>query len=127
MEQVKSVKSSTKAQKNVNEKKKKSHFTTSPVIKNEIPSDHESSNSGEKNSQRSRVVSSEDTNPNVIPQEINNNQEDKELKSPSKKSRGRRKSTNWNKKKRRTTSNTSKKDEIFKKLKHQQKEENVNK
>ena len=86
----------TKAQKNVNNNRKK--VIASPVIKNEIPSDQESSNSGEKDSQRSCIVSSEDTNPNVIQQEINNNQEDKELKKPSKKSRGRRKSTNWNKK-----------------------------
>ncbi|CAF4475331.1 unnamed protein product, partial [Rotaria sp. Silwood2] len=81
------------------------------LIKNEIQSDEESSNSVDKNGQRSRIVSSEDTNLNDLPQEINNNQEDKQLKSPSKKSRGRRKSTNWNKKKRRTMSNTSKKDE----------------
>lgn len=82
-----------------------------PVIKNEIQSDQESTNSDDKNVQRSRVLSPEDTNPTEVAQEINNNQEDKELKSPSKKSRGRRKSTHWNKKKRRTASNTSKKEE----------------
>ncbi|CAF1440883.1 unnamed protein product [Rotaria sp. Silwood1] len=82
-----------------------------PMIKDEIQSDEESLNSADKNGQRSRMISSEDTNLNELPQEINNNQEDKELKRSSKKSRGRRKSTNWNKKKRRTMSNTSKKDE----------------
>jgi hypothetical protein len=39
------------------------------------------------------------------------------MKSPSKKSRGRRKSTNWNKKKRRTMSNTSKKDDHVQEVK----------
>ncbi|CAF3897837.1 unnamed protein product [Rotaria magnacalcarata] len=81
------------------------------LIKNEVQSHGESLNSVDKNGERSRVVSSEDANPMELAREINNNQEDKELKSPTKKSRGRRKSSNWNKKKRRTMSNTSKKDE----------------
>jgi len=84
-------KASIKIEKNVILTPKKSR--PPPPIKTETQSDDES-----LNSQRSRVVSSEDTNQNILPQEINNNQEDKQLKkSPSKKSR-RRKSKNWNKK-----------------------------
>ncbi len=97
---------SIKAEKNTPKKS-----LSPPRIKNEIPSDHESTNSGDKTGPRSPIVSSEDTNQIILPQEINNNQEDKELKSPSKKCRGRRKSATWSKKKRRTVSNTSKKDD----------------
>ncbi len=82
-----------------------------------MQSDQESSHSADKHSQRSRAVSSEDTNPNALAQEINNNQEDKQLKSSSKKTRGRRKSKSWNKKKRRTISNTSKKDDHVQEVK----------
>ncbi|CAF3493871.1 unnamed protein product [Adineta steineri] len=92
--------------------KSKKSVIPAAAVKTEVPSDHESTHSDEKNGQRSRIVSSEDTNPNVISQEINNNQEDKELKSPpTKKSRGRKKSATWSKKKRRTISNTSKKND----------------
>lgn len=71
-----------------------------PPMKTEVPSnEEESSNSVDKISQHSTIPSSEDVN--TVAQEINNNQEDKQLK----KSRGRRKSKNWNKKKRRTVSN----------------------
>ena len=70
-------------------------------MKSEVQSDQESSNSLDKVSQHSTIPSSEDTTVNVSAQEINNNQEDKQLK----KARGRRKSKNWNKKKRRTVSN----------------------
>ena len=98
-----------KAERNVITKPKKS--LSPPVVKNEISSDQESTHSAGKTSQRLRIISSEDTNPNILPQEINNNQEDKELKSPAKKGRVRRKSATWSKKKRRTMSNTSKKDD----------------
>lgn len=75
-------------------------------MKNEVQSEEESSNSVDKISQHSTIPLSAD----VVAQEINNNQEDKQLK----KSRGRRKSKNWNKKKRRQVSNPPppKKEEI---------------
>ncbi|UJR13904.1 hypothetical protein I4U23_000910 [Adineta vaga] len=91
--------------------KSKKVVSPPPVIKTEVHSDQESSNSGDKTDRRSPVPSTEQTNANVARQEINNNQEDEELKSPTRKSRTRRKSATWSKKKRRTISNTSKKDE----------------
>lgn len=82
---------------------------TLTIVKTELPSDHESTTSVDKNGQRSRVASSNETNPigssQEEKQEINNNQEDRKAK----KSRGRRKSSKRGKKKRRTTSIPAKK------------------
>ena len=82
---------------------------TLTLVKTELPSDHESTTSVDKNGQRSRVASSNETNPvgssQEEKQEINNNQEDRKAK----KSRGRRKSSKRGKKKRRTTSTPAKK------------------
>ncbi|CAF1081741.1 unnamed protein product [Adineta ricciae] len=99
-----------KTEKNVRGKSKKT-VSPAPVVKNEVHSDQESSNSDDKTDRRLPDESIEDTSANVVSQEINNNQEDEELKSPSKKVRSRRKSATWSKKKRRTISHTPKKEQ----------------
>ena len=99
-----------KTEKNVRAKSKKS-VSPAPVVKNEVHSDQESSNSVDKTDRRLPAESIEESSADVVSQEINNNQEDEELKSPSKKVRSRRKSATWSKKKRRTISHTPKKEQ----------------
>ena len=79
--------------------KSKKPISPPSVIKHEVPSDQESSKSGGKAEQPSRIPSSEETSAKAASQEINNNQEDEGLKSTAKKQRTRRKSATWSKKK----------------------------